>query len=326
VTRVTPFTPDVKSFSTALHAVWAGGGGDAPEDLQEALRKTKDLAWRADAVRMAFLLGDARPHIDYGQPMTYVDFMQHAAAKGIKIITIGASGLSPAGEYVFRQLAQYTRGLFVFLTYGETGESGDDSRALVSHHTGENWQARNLDEIIVKAVRRELSHLSATPMRLAEDYFQARAAEGVAGGRVLEQLFTECARQLVGFSKAKIEKDTPVAVLPSTRTGCGVAVADALGDRLGVALAGEPTLKLVERKNLQDLLDEMRMSELPAFDARLAPQAGRQLAAKILVLSKIARAPGRYDMFVKMVRVATGEVLSATLLKIDAHLVAAPAG
>ena len=39
--------------------------------------------------------------------------------KGIKIFSVGASGLDKQGEYIQRQMAQYTGGKFVFLTYDQ---------------------------------------------------------------------------------------------------------------------------------------------------------------------------------------------------------------
>lgn len=44
------------------------------------------------------------------------------------------------------------------------------------------------------------------------------------------------------------------------------------------------------------------------------------MAAKVLVLSKVCRRGETYEMFVKMVRVQTGEVLSASMMKIDERL------
>jgi len=102
-------------------------------------------------------------------------------------------------------------GLFVFLTYGETGESDGGTPSSVSHHTGENWQARNLDAIIVQSIQRELAHLSAEPPRAPEDYFAAVPAEGKKSNAVLDELFGECVRQLVDYSQERLEKSTPTA-------------------------------------------------------------------------------------------------------------------
>ena len=103
-----------------LDALQAAGGGDYPEAMNEALHETvHQLSWRGNgATRMVVLLADAPPHLDYGGPQ-YDDDMMAALGKGIKVFSVGASGLDKQGEYIQRQIAQYTGGRFVFLTYRE---------------------------------------------------------------------------------------------------------------------------------------------------------------------------------------------------------------
>ncbi len=322
VTKVVPFTDNLQEFAKALGVVSAAGGGDTPEDMQEGLRAAaQELAWRPEAVKMAFVLADAPPHLDYGEAFGYVEFMHHCAAAGIKATTIGTSGLEQQGEYIFRQISQYTMGLFVFLTYGEHGDSGADTPWTVSHHTGANWQSRNLDAIIVQSVAAELSHLTDKAVEAPQDYFQARPAAGVEGAAVLEDLFSQCARQLVDFSQVRLPAGSPAAVLPvKADEGCAAAAAP-LGERLGMALGRDKTFKLVERENLSQVMHEMDLELMNSFDAKLPPQGGKQTAAKFLVMSKLHKTPQQYEMFVKMVSVQTGEVVSATMMKIDPGLV-----
>ena len=103
-----------------LDALQADGGGDYPEAMNEALHETvHGMSWRGNgATRMVVLLADAPPHLDYGGPQ-YDEDMLAALGKGIKVFSVGASGLDKQGEYVQRQIAQYTGGRFVFLTYRE---------------------------------------------------------------------------------------------------------------------------------------------------------------------------------------------------------------
>src|SRR5205085_1167984 len=139
LTKVVPLTRDLRSFHAELLKVEAGGGGDEPEDVQSALEDAMTkIDWRKSGVRIAFLIGDASPHLDYGQKYTYVSAMLDAAKRGIKIATIGASGLPIDGEITWRQIAQYTMSPFVFLTRGERGNS-EGTPTSVSHHVGSNW-------------------------------------------------------------------------------------------------------------------------------------------------------------------------------------------
>ena len=111
-------TNDLHAFQSVLNALQAGGGGDYPEAMNEALHDTvHQLSWRGNGTtRLVFLLADAPPHLDYGGPQ-YDDDMLAALGKGIKIFGVGACGLDKQGEYIQRQIAQYTGGRFVFLTY-----------------------------------------------------------------------------------------------------------------------------------------------------------------------------------------------------------------
>jgi hypothetical protein len=159
ITQVTDFTPQVEDFAASLARVSAGGGGDYPEDLNEALSQAVHRPeWRVeDTVSLIFLVADAPPHLDYGQQNHYGYEMLQAASRGIKIYPIASSGLDEQGEYVFRQLAQSTGGRFIFLTYGEEGpgSTGTETEFEVSDYT-----VSSLDDLVVKIVEEELAPLN----------------------------------------------------------------------------------------------------------------------------------------------------------------------
>ena len=158
LTRTHDFTDDLGAFQAVLGRVQAGGGGDTPEALNEALHETVHrLSWRAQAARMVVLVADAPPHLDYGGPQYDVD-MQAALAKGIKLFAVGASGLDPVGEYVFRQMAQYTAGRFVFLTYKDAADPGSGPGTQTPHDV-RGYSVQTLDRLIVKLVGDELARL-----------------------------------------------------------------------------------------------------------------------------------------------------------------------
>lgn len=150
VTRETDFTSDVSAFKKELDSLAASGGGDYPEAIQEALHTAvSDLAWDdGDTLRMAFLVGDAPPHLDYAQDHKYTDEALNAASKGIKVFPLAASGLDAQGEYVFRQLGQLTGGKFLFITYG----------GATPMRVGP-VQANDLDDLVVGTVKAELANL-----------------------------------------------------------------------------------------------------------------------------------------------------------------------
>lgn len=158
LTRTHDFTDDLGAFQGVLGRVQAGGGGDMPEALNEALHETVHrLSWRTQAARMVVLVADAPPHLDYGGPQYDID-MQAALAKGIKLFAVGASGLDPVGEYVFRQMAQYTAGRFVFLTYKDAADPGSGPGTQTPHDV-RGYSVQTLDRLIVKLVGDELARL-----------------------------------------------------------------------------------------------------------------------------------------------------------------------
>ena len=158
LTRSLDFTDDLRAFQAELARLQAAGGGDMPEALNEALHEVvHNLAWRADAARMVVLVGDAPPHLDYGGPQ-YDRDMQAALAKGIKVFAVGASGLDPAGEYVFRQIAQYTAGRFVFLTYKDAARP-DRGPGTQTPHDVSGYSVDTLDRLVVRLVGEEMGRL-----------------------------------------------------------------------------------------------------------------------------------------------------------------------
>ncbi|UCD83367.1 MAG: VWA domain-containing protein [Deltaproteobacteria bacterium] len=324
VTKVIPFTSNMEEFKSELAQVWASGGGDTPEDLQSGLNDTMSkLDWRKSGIRLMFIIADAPPHLDYGQQYTYLNAMKDGANRAIKFVSIGASGLPNDGEYVFRQLAQYTMGIFVFLTYGETGEAeGGGGTVAVSHHTGSNWQAENLDTIVVRMVKTELSYLTDQPVTEGEDYFETTPSEDADRDMVLDDLFSQAVKQLLDYSIVRIEEKTPTVLMPvSVKDEDLKAVSELLEDRLAIVMFKSPQFQMLERENIQQLLSEMSLQITDIFDDEKTIEVGKLAGAKLAVISKLYRGKKKLELFLKLVRIETGEIISVTLAKIDDRLV-----
>jgi hypothetical protein len=103
-------------------------------------------------------VADAAPHLDYGG-LQYDTTMQAALAKGIKLFAVGASGLEPEGEYIYRQLSQYTGGRFVFLTYRDATDPSTGPGTQTVHDV-KNYSVQTLDQLIVRLVGEELGRLA----------------------------------------------------------------------------------------------------------------------------------------------------------------------
>jgi Mg-chelatase subunit ChlD len=153
------FTERVREFSDQLSQVRAAGGGDNPESLNEALHAAiYAMDWREeDTIGLVFLVADAPPHLDYPQDFDYAQDMAVALANGIKIFPIAASGTDDQAEYIFRQLAQFTQARFIFLTYEGPSQSGGEPGDVSSMNVS-GYGVQDLDDLVVRLVREELSH------------------------------------------------------------------------------------------------------------------------------------------------------------------------
>jgi Mg-chelatase subunit ChlD len=155
--RGADLTNDLGAFQGVLEGLRAGGGGDYPEALNEALHTAVHrISWRGEGTaRLVVLVADAPPHLDYPGPQ-YDQDLRAAQARGIKVFSVGASGLNPQGEFVFRQMAQFTGGRFVFLTYAQAARpSSGPGRETV--HDVRNYSVETLDKLLVRLVSEELA-------------------------------------------------------------------------------------------------------------------------------------------------------------------------
>ncbi len=322
ITEIVPFTADVDAFQAELDKVSASGGGDSPEDLEAALDDAVNkMDWNKTGVRTAFVVTDAEAHLDYYHDYTYMNAANDARAKGIKIYTIGTGGLPLEGEYVLRQISQLTEGKYIFLTYGEKTEAGGGTEGSVSHHTGANFTTDKLEAIIIRFVRDEVANLSDTPPVVDESYFTADKIGSESRDQTLDALFEEALGNLADYSTFQIGSGTPCAVLPITPMAEGLApTAEYFAERLSMTGAKAKRFKLVERKDLQKVLTELELQLSGLMDDANAARVGQFLGADILVAGTLYKRADRYELFLKLVRVSTAEVLAVTRAKIDFDL------
>lgn len=114
VTKVFGLTSNLDEVYTNLYAFEAQGGNDEPESVNEALHKAvRDLQWSSDpqVLRVIFLVGDARPHMDYKDDVKYPETCELANQKGILINTLQCGRLSGT-EAVWREIAAKTNGTY----------------------------------------------------------------------------------------------------------------------------------------------------------------------------------------------------------------------
>jgi uncharacterized protein YegL len=171
VTATYPMTSDLAAFARDVATIQASGGGDMPESVNAALHTALgDLEWDRDAVaQLAFLVGDAPPHLDYANDADYALEARRAARAGIEVFTIAASGMDDLGQVVWRQIAQYTGATNMFVLRGGAGPqstgAGDPKSSCGG--TQQSYRSGDLDKLVLAKIKRELDAVDRDPMRIA---------------------------------------------------------------------------------------------------------------------------------------------------------------
>lgn len=118
VTRSSDFTNDAATTIAFLDKQEAGGGGDYPEAVHTALTKAvKEFAWGDQSkTKVMFFIMDAPPHNNASVVSSIQTAVAEAAAKGIKLIPVAASGADKDTEFSLRFMSIATNGTYVFIT------------------------------------------------------------------------------------------------------------------------------------------------------------------------------------------------------------------
>lgn len=148
LTKKSPFSNNADDVLAYINEQYASGGGDFPEAVSEALETgVQELSWRDDSdIKLMFLLLDAPPHGDEASMTVYKDHVKMAAAKGIKIIPITASGINRETEFLMKFTALLTNGTYVFIT--------DDSGIGNAHldPVVKDYEVEKLNDLIVRLI------------------------------------------------------------------------------------------------------------------------------------------------------------------------------
>lgn len=98
----------------SLASLDAGGGGDMPEAMDQAIAAAAKLPWRPDAVKTMLLVADAPPHDE--RLAASLATTQSLRARGVQVVPIAASGVEDTAQYVMRTMSAMTQGRYIFLT------------------------------------------------------------------------------------------------------------------------------------------------------------------------------------------------------------------
>jgi Mg-chelatase subunit ChlD len=180
VTQVVDLNRDLDSMYARLMDFEAGGGGDGPEAVNEALEAAIErVSWTQDqsTYRVVFLVGDAPPHMDYQDDAKYPEVVAAAAAKGIVVNTIQCGSLSDTVA-PWRHIASLGRGRY--FTVEQTGSAvaietpfDVEIATLAAELDGTRLYYGSLEERAVMAAK-----VDATDRLNAEASVAARARRG----------------------------------------------------------------------------------------------------------------------------------------------------
>jgi Mg-chelatase subunit ChlD len=197
VIRSFGLTDDIDAMYGRLSAFAAGGGGDTPESVNEALDEAiNKMKWSADrdVLKIVFLVGDAPPHMDYANGPKYPDLCRAAAGKDIIINTVQCGGIAEATP-IWKEIAKLSEGSYAAIA--QTGNIAvvstpmDEKLAELNRRMGETLipygDAELRREVMSKQVAAEAAPMAAAADRLS---FNARTKKSVQGAGELVDALT----------------------------------------------------------------------------------------------------------------------------------------
>ncbi len=154
LTRVQQFTESPAQITNFIRAQEANGGGDWEEAVDEALDvAVNQLNWSDDGrARMLFLLLDAPPHNNERVKTRMQRTLKAAAAKGIMIVPISASGIDKGTEFLLRIMAIATNGTYTFVT-NHSGIGNEKIEPTVGQ-----YEVEYLNDLLVRLVRERVEY------------------------------------------------------------------------------------------------------------------------------------------------------------------------
>src|SRR5256714_4728031 len=112
VVKSISLTDDIDAIYGHLREFQAGGGGDAPESVNEALAEAiHKMPWSSDnrVLKIIFLVGDAPPHMDHPNGPKYPDLCREAAKKDLIINTIQCGEMAET-KPIWQEIAKLAAG------------------------------------------------------------------------------------------------------------------------------------------------------------------------------------------------------------------------
>jgi uncharacterized protein YegL len=114
VLKTFDLTNDMDAVYANLQRLSAGGGGDTPESVNEALNEAvTKMSWSRDrgVLKIIFLVGDAPPHMDYAEGPKYPAVCQDAVKRDLIINTVQCGTMAETTP-IWREIAKLGEGSY----------------------------------------------------------------------------------------------------------------------------------------------------------------------------------------------------------------------
>lgn len=114
-TLYSDFTSNIQEQYTFLENKIAYGGGDYEEAVEVAIEEAASKSWSGtNSTKLIVHIGDAPAHDE--NIIDWYNAVLNLCGKGIRLITVGSSGINKKTEYLFRSMTLLTGGTYVALT------------------------------------------------------------------------------------------------------------------------------------------------------------------------------------------------------------------
>jgi len=191
-------TNDIDAVYASLKSFSAGGGGDMPESVNEALHEAvTKMTWSADrsVLKIIFLVGDAPPHMDYANSPQYPEICQAAMKKDLIINTVQCGGITDTTP-IWKEIAKLSEGNYVAIAQ-EGGMVAiatpmDEKLAELNRKVGATLVAYGSEparrEVFAKQAASETAPAAVAADRLSFNYRSGKTVQGK--GELLDALAT----------------------------------------------------------------------------------------------------------------------------------------